>query len=234
MTERVLRFPADDRVGWIYAYRGDTCVVNAPAQGDVRVPHDSEVDLHTFPGVRGLYELAPDAIHRIEIRKKSGTDDDLRHLSHLTGLRALRCSKSHAITDAGIAHIAGLRELRDLDLYWTSVTDASLATIGAMHHLTHLHLGMTQVKGPGVVYLARLQRLWRLSLEETDIDDSVVPVLARLSSLRRLAVWRTRLSVTGLAALRAAVPQCSVDMPDPGRRLVAEREHRMLGATSVS
>jgi hypothetical protein len=141
MTERVLRFPADDQVARIYAYRGDTCVVNAPARGEVRVPHDSEVHLHPLPPVRGLYELAPDAIHRIELLKKSGTDDDLRHLSHLTGLRALRCSKSHAITDAGIAHIAGLRELRDLDLYWTSVTDASLATIGAMHHLTHLHLG---------------------------------------------------------------------------------------------
>jgi hypothetical protein len=160
--------------------------------------------------------------------RKSGTDEDLRRLAHLTGLQYLRCSKSVEITDAGIAHIAGLRELRDLDLYRTSLTDASLAHIGAMHRLTHLHLGMTKVKSPGVVYLARLQRLWRLSLECTDVDDSVVPVLSTMTSLRRLALWGTRLSVKGLATLRAALPQCSVEMNDPGRRLARERAHQML------
>src|SRR5262245_46772166 len=56
MSERVLRFPADDQVARVWAYRGETCVVNAAAQGEVRVPSDSEVILGTDSPVRGLYE----------------------------------------------------------------------------------------------------------------------------------------------------------------------------------
>jgi hypothetical protein len=215
MKERVLLFPADQEVGWVLAYRGEECVLRMPARGEVRVPLGTQVILQPKPPVHGLYDLAPDDIFHVEVRKKSGTDNDLRHLAHLTGVRNLDCSKSHAITDAGVAHIAGLRELRELDLYWTAVTDASLEAIGRMHQLTHLHLGLTKVTGPGVVHLARLQKLWRLSLECTTVDDSVVPILATLSSLRRLALWDTRITVDGLARLRAALPNCSVELPEP-------------------
>ncbi len=47
------------------------------------------------------------------------------------------------------------------------------------------------------------------------MGDSVVPILSTLSSLRRLALWGTRITVDGLARLRAALPECRVECPDP-------------------
>jgi hypothetical protein len=214
MSERVLVFPNDMSVGHLFVTHNGV-ESNRPARGRVAVPEGARVWLSADSPLRGLYSLAPDDLYGIGLVKKKGNDADLRNLAHLTGLKRLYCSKSHDITDVGVASISGLRSLVDLDLYWTKITDAALSTIGQMHRLTHLHLGFTQVKGPGLVYLARLQRLARFSLEDTKVDDSAVPVLATLSSLQNLTLWETQITTRGLARLREALPNCSVVLPHP-------------------
>jgi hypothetical protein len=223
MRERVLMFPNDVAVGHLHAYRGATVLFHTPARGTVRVPFDAFVHLSASTPLRGLGNLAPEAVQSVSTPKKGTTDLDLSRLAHLTGLRELWCSKANAVTDAGAAHLAGLRRLRVLNLYWSAVGDAGLAHVAGMVQLADLHLGLTGIKGPGLAYLSGLQRLARLSLEDTDVDDSVVPHLLALRGLRRLAIWGTRLSTKGLAALRAGLPDAQIAMKDPGRRLAAER-----------
>ena len=85
--------------------------------------------------MRGLGLLRPDAVDSIQLDKKTATNADFGRLAHLTGLRRLNASKSHDVGDAGLEAIASLRGLRALDLYASAVTDAGLAAIAGMAHL---------------------------------------------------------------------------------------------------
>jgi len=54
------------------------------------------------------------------------------------------------VTDAGIAHLRELRELRALSLSGTQVTDGALAHVSALRSLEVLDLTGTQVTDEGV------------------------------------------------------------------------------------
>ena len=224
MNDRVLSFPDDMAVGRVSATAGGAVVVHAPARGTVRVPAEAPVHLWLSCPVRGLGMLRADDVATIALAKKAATDDDLGRLAHLTGLRELHASKSHAVTDRGLAALAPLRRLRVLDLYWSAVTDAGLAALSGMPELEELHLGMTRLTGPGLVHLVGLQRLAYLNLEETDVGDDAVGRLLALSGLTRLVLARTRVTTKGLAELRAGLPRLErLCMTFPGRRVARER-----------
>jgi hypothetical protein len=226
MSGKSLVFPEDVAVGALWVGHRGEAVYQGPARGTLIVPADAVVHLEACSPLRGLYELAPDALQSVHPTKKLVTDEDLQHLSHLTGLRSLDCSKGHKITDAGVAHLRDMVEMRRLDLYWSAVTDAALSSLTRMAHLEYLHLGLTRIKGPGLARLVALQRLQVLNLENTDVDDAALPYLARQQSLRKLILWGTRVSVRGLKDLQAVLPGTEVWMKDPGRRLAQERMER--------
>jgi len=222
LPERVLEFPEDLVVGHLWMKTGDSVVWSGPARGTIRVPAGVCVGLSAGCPVRGLGGLQPYALDAIDLPKKSPTDEDVRRFAHLTGLRSVYMSKARRMTDAGLGALAGLRELRHLNVYWSAVTDAGLAAVANMVHLEYLHLGLTRIQGPGLARLAGLQRLQTLSVEETDVDDASIPYLARLTSLKKLALWGTRVSTPGLASLRAALPNTEISMNDAGERLARE------------
>lgn len=223
MTERLLTFPDDLAAGRLWIERPGHAPWAADARGTVRVPRDATVHLSADCPVRGLYQLAPDAIDSLQLPKKKAQDEDLRHIAHLRRLRELHLSKSIDVTDAGVAALADMTQLRYLNLYWTALTDDALGCLTRMPHLEYLHLGLTRIQGPGLAHLVGLQRLHTLSVEETDVGDAALHHVSRLRSLKRLALWGTRVSHRGLAALRAALPKVEISMRDPGQRLAAER-----------
>jgi hypothetical protein len=75
------------------------------------------------------------------------TDDDLRVLEDLTDVQQLTLSNRKKVTDAGLAHLAGLTRLNVLVLDGTSVT------------------------GPGLHYLRDLQQLEGLTFSSTALTD---------------------------------------------------------------
>jgi hypothetical protein len=224
MIERVLSFPDDVAVAFLQARVGTAVVLHAPARGRMRVPDGASVHLWVGCPIRGLGMLRADDVASIQLDKKVATDADFARLAHLTGLRELNASKSHAVGDAGLAAIALLRRLRVLDLYASAVTDAGLAHLAGIPELENLHLGATRVAGPGLAHLVGLQRLTHLSLHDTEIGDEAIPHLLRLRALQKLVVAGTRITTSGLARLRAGLPGArEVYMPSPGRRVARGR-----------
>ena len=234
MTDRLLWFPDDVAAGFLEASIGEAVVLSGPARGRMRVPEKAAVHLWVKCPVRGLGLLSEDAVTSIKLEKKAATDADFSRLSHLTGLRELKASKSHQVGDAGLAGIGSLRRLRDLDLYASAVTDAGLAHIAGMAHLEKLHLGSTRVAGPGLAHLVGLQKLTYLKLDDTGVGDESIPHLLRLSALQRLTLDETRMTTGGLARLRAGLPALrQLYMPRPGRRLAGERARAAVLAILV-
>lgn len=111
------------------------------------------------------------------------TDDDCRHLSRLQGLvwvslvgvsigdeglswlgglRGLRHLDLHripALTDKGIAHLAGLTRIESFFCTSRRITDASMAVFGGWGSLLQIRLSSEHITDAGMAHMARCTRL---------------------------------------------------------------------------
>jgi hypothetical protein len=94
---------------------------------------------------------------------KHCTDEDLRGLGNLSGLRSLFVMRSK-VTDRGMHVLSKLRQLRSLTIIGAGITDAGL-------------------RG-----LPRLRRLKKLLLEKVGVDDRVFALIAPLDNLQTLSL----------------------------------------------
>jgi hypothetical protein len=173
------------------------------------------------------------------LSKARFADDDLRHLNRLTHLQ--RLDLEGTVTDAGLVHLEGLRDLLHLELWDTkigdpgldhlkpltklqylrlngaNITDAGLERLAGLQNLLILELRGTKVRGPGLAYLAELPRLCELTLGpgllnySCEIDDSALVHLKRLTSLTYLILNDTHVSEAGVRELRQALPRALID-----------------------
>ncbi len=91
------------------------------------------------------------------------------------------------VTDAGLAQLKGLTELRWLNLWNTQVTDAGLDHLKGLNGLQLLNLGNTKVGDAGLKRLEGLTALDWLGLEQTGVTDA------------------------GVAGLQRALPNCQIE-----------------------
>ena len=71
------------------------------------------------------------------------------------------------VTDAGLAHLKGLSQLKNLQLENTKVTDAGLAHLKELNQLLVLVLDDTNATDVGLEYLKGLTQLQELDLMDT-------------------------------------------------------------------
>tara|TARA_Y100001934_G_C11848859_1_gene538654 strand:+ start:59 stop:601 length:543 start_codon:yes stop_codon:yes gene_type:complete len=105
------------------------------------------------------------------------------------------------LTDAGLADVAKLGNVVELNLRDTKITSAGLVHLKGLSKLTRLHLERTKVGDEGMANLAGLARLEYLNLYGTKISDKSLNHLAGLKKLRQLYVWQTDVTDDGIAEL---------------------------------
>lgn len=164
---RAMRFPDDRLMGYIHMSErdgpipffhgrftkagelvGDTPVEEwrllGEARSSVRVPATSAVLLEVLPeearDLSPLGDLDAEDLAAVWMGNTHVNDEQLRHLSHLTGLRWLNIENNGDITDAGIAHLAGLHSLESLGAHWTRITGKSLGYLLEMPRLAYLDI----------------------------------------------------------------------------------------------
>ncbi len=132
-----------------------------------------------------------DKARTVDLGRKKVTDNDLKVLSALTTLTDLNLSgpateKSgkttyapSSISDEGIKSLAGMTQLKKLQLEGSNITDAGLAHLAGMKNLTELSLSGTKVTDAGMEALTKLPKLQSVILYETKVTDSGVGVLKR-------------------------------------------------------
>jgi hypothetical protein len=137
------------------------------------------------------------------------TDADLANLKGLTNLRELRLRHTR-ITEAGLIHLQGLRELRSLMLDHNEIDDAGLAHLIGLSNLEELCLVNTHITDAGVTHLNALLQLKHLDLDGTQITDNGLARLQGLTNLSVLWLANTRVTRQGKAEFRAALKDCRV------------------------
>lgn len=144
-----------------------------------------------------------------------GKLDDMSELRKLELFAQLQ-SASFAGTnldDAGLAHVARVKTIENLNLQETEVSDAGLAALASLPNLRYLRLkGNSQLTNACVPQLQRLTRLVDLQIHETSIDETGLRELTGLANLRDICVYveQGNYSFDGLLALSARLPGCTI------------------------
>jgi hypothetical protein len=128
------------------------------------------------------------------------TDEILERVARLEHLTVLRLGGSKDLTDAGVAHLEGMTELRELDLGGCPITDRSLEVVARLPKLEQLGLWRTTVTDAGTARLSRCVRLTRVDLAWTPTGDGTIRALAGKERLTHLRAGDL-VTDAGLAAL---------------------------------
>ena len=153
--------------------------------------------LSNFPALLAL------AAHDVE-------GNQMTHLAEASRLRSLDLGLNRGVTDEGLSHVAGLSDLRWINLLKTPITDAGLAHLAGLVKLSILWLSDTRITGAGLKHLAGLKGLEQLGLAGTEVSDSELPLLACLTNLKYLDIRSTKISEEGVRELRKALPGCEI------------------------
>ena len=97
-----------------------------------------------------------------------------------------------------------------IEFYGPEVSDADLATLTSLCQIRRLSLNHTQVTDRGLVHLQKLPHLRYLSLDKTEVSDKGLESLRACRSLEFVSLYGTQTTLEGVQRLRAAVPSVRV------------------------
>jgi hypothetical protein len=156
-------------------------------------------------------------------------DADLRSLKELHHLESLDLANCIEVTDAGLAALSGLVDLKVLDLSrnpaivstWFSnanpnakLTDATLVHVGALPRLTSLVLSGNAITDAGLARLSGLRNLETLELDDTPVTDAGLHHLKGLKRLKVLSLIKTKVTTEGATALQKTIPGLVITLKD--------------------
>lgn len=176
------------------------------------IPHPDQITSASMGGQHLLYlSKFPNLL------ALSTHDTNLTHLEHLgnvPNLRVLDLGLNTDLTDEGLFWVAGLVDLRWLNLIKTPISDAGLVHLSGLKKLSILWLADTSVTGKGLDALAELKNLKMLGLTNTGVSDEDLGRLSSLSSLENLNVKGTMVTQNGVEQLKQAIPGCEIEFSD--------------------
>jgi hypothetical protein len=148
-----------------------------------------------------LRAFGPASLHWLNLANTGLTDRDLEIVASLRGVEYLSLANEtyangevipdrpqNKITDAGLARLSGLRNLRGIDLSGAEITDDGLKILAGMPHLVWVYLDATQVKGPGLANLKTHDQLRMLELNGCELTPAAYENVIQLSNLSSLGL----------------------------------------------
>lgn len=139
------------------------------------------------------------------------SDADLDAVSAMPKLRVLRLGQTK-IGDTGLERLRALREVRELDLYYAEyITEDGLAHLRGWKQLEKLNLRGTRVTSKVFPHLSALTGLKWLDVAFTQVDDDGFDELLKLGTLEHLALGGNRLAGSCLAVLKSLPALTSLD-----------------------
>lgn len=138
-------------------------------------------------------------LKKLRLARNQVSDAGLETLSACSSLEELDLSEASLITDAGMPHLAKLRELKKLNLWRVQITDEGALMLAPLTKLEWLNLDNTKLSDAGLPVLKHMPALTFLHLGSTQITAAGAPALFHLKSLKDLKITRTALGSSDVA-----------------------------------
>ncbi|MHC4694996.1 MAG: leucine-rich repeat domain-containing protein, partial [Planctomycetota bacterium] len=205
--ERVIHFPKDRSIGWLYQVERPLpkdCLWHevlvwererlGEAQGDVRVPADKmlrlDVGNNAWKGDQPFAGLKPDDIQILNFSQYPyARDSVLKDVARLTGLEVLFFGKGN-FTERGLKHLTVLKQLKALTLPGR-IHSRGLTYLQELPSLEYLCFAGPMVTDAKMVQIGRLTSLTQLSIGGSKVGKGLAH-LKGLKSLRFLSLAATR------------------------------------------
>lgn len=158
----------------------------------------------TGAGLNAIANLK--SLKNLVLENTSIDDSGLAVLANLGNLETLNLANTK-VTDAGLESLKALTKLKSLNLMGTKITDAGLESLKTLTQLEALSLDGTKVTVAGIQTLTVLSQINFLALDGTKLGDDVVVELAKFPRLKTLWANRTKLTASGKALLKEALPK---------------------------
>jgi hypothetical protein len=160
------------------------------------------VDLTSIPATDADLQCLKDLskLKDVKVRGQQITNAGVAHFAGMTNLRVLSLQDTQ-VDDAGLEQLKGLTNLEDLTLFKARVTAKGLASLSGLTKLKRLNLRATGIDGTGLRHLKTLQNLKVLDLSETAVSNEGLEELAGLTQLEDLNLWATRVGDAGMPSL---------------------------------
>lgn len=158
-------------------------------------------------------------VHGIVIDETEVTDATLADLASLPDLKSV-CLRQTLLTDQGIASLARASHLDTLYIDSSTITDAGLENLENLQHLKNLILAGKQFTDVGIRNVARLRSLGHLSLSSVPLTPAVLAEISKMSltvlELSETTVNDSQLkTIAGLVQLRS-IALTNTNSGDPG------------------
>ena len=131
-------------------------------------------------------------------------DSWLERVAGLPDLRSLDVANAD-VRGPGLRHVGTLRTLESVNLTLTPISDDALAALSGLADLKVLGLASTKITGTGLEWLRELRKLENLNCHSTPVNDAGLEQIGKLSSLKRLEIVHTQFTDAGTRALSGLV-----------------------------
>jgi hypothetical protein len=151
-------------------------------------------------------------VELLGLKEGQATDSALRELSNLRRLHQLYMWDAAQVTDAGIAELRHLTQLKHVHCSNAQLTDESLKTFSTMPQLEYLSLQGNLFTDRGVAYLVdmpNLTELW-IGTKTIQVTDEGLKSTARIEKLKVLDVQEAPITLDGLRTLLSGRPGLKV------------------------
>ena len=150
--------------------------------------------------VEGPGLAAVTGLRELRLENTPLKSDGLRMAAGMADLEVLSLRYSD-VTNAGLAHLAGLGKLRELDLKGVDIGDEGLKTLAGMGQLEILDLSYGRFTAGGFGALAGLKNLKKLWLDQTRVNNESMAVLAGMGKLESVSLEYTAVGDAGFGKL---------------------------------
>ena len=175
---------------------------------------------------------------KISLRYWDITDDGLKLLADQTQLVEITLGsgpsgKPSRLTDKGLAHLANLKNLQRVNLFFmdidgsgfkdwkakrierlwsvaTNIDDKSVPSIGKWTELRILAMHGRSISDESMKHLSGLQKLRLLRLSSQRMTDAGLAHLSKLKSLKNVTLYKSKVTAKGIAELQKSLPGCTV------------------------
>ena len=171
--------------------------LNVPGAGPHDHRKDDPYDAAFFEHVGHLSTL-----ESLNIISTKFNDEWMTSLAKLTNLKALRFTNNGKLTDAGMAKLAGLKNLETFSFVGTQMTGKAYAQFEGFTKVTRVSHRGSSIDDEGLRQLCdHLPNLESLSLAHARFTDAGAPQLAKLTQLKGLEMGTSKATPQALKAI---------------------------------